>query len=215
MPQVNTIFWDWNGTLLDDVQECIEIINVSLARRSLRPLTLADYLEKFEFPIKKYYENIGFDFSRESYEEAGQEYIDAYGSRMFSCRLHEGVTNTLGGFHARGVRQYVLSALFDGALQQCISHYRLENYFDKVRGLGDSYAHSKIELGRRLIGETGCNKNEALMVGDTVHDFETASAMGINCVLIAAGHNSKQRLLACGVPVYDTIQEFASQFTAG
>ena len=75
MTVFDTIFWDWNGTLLDDVAECIEIINISLKKRSLQPLDLASYLEKFEFPIKKYYENIGFDFSRESYEEAGKEYI--------------------------------------------------------------------------------------------------------------------------------------------
>ena len=50
------------------------------------------------------------------------------------------------------------------------------------------------------------------MVGDTLHDFDTADAMGIPCVLIAAGHNSKKRLLACGVPVFDSIEEFAGSF---
>jgi len=61
MSAFNTIFWDWNGTLLDDVEECIEIINVSLVKRSLSPIDRKEYLEKFTFPIKKYYENIGFD----------------------------------------------------------------------------------------------------------------------------------------------------------
>ena len=206
------IFWDWNGTLLDDVKECIEIINVSLKQRTLNELSLPDYLEKFEFPIKKYYENIGFDFSRESYEAAGKEYIDAYATRMFDCRLHSGVHGALNNFRQRGVRQFILSALYEGALQQCIIHYQLESYFDKIRGLSDSYAHSKIELGMNLIAETSCRKDSALMVGDTVHDFETASAMGISCVLIAAGHNSRRRLNACGVPVFDSVVDFARHF---
>lgn len=212
MTEVNTIFWDWNGTLLNDVQECIEIINVSLKKRSLQPLVLGEYLEKFEFPIKKYYENIGFDFSAESYEQAGQEYINAYSGRMFECQLHQGAVNALSSFQQKGVKQFVLSALFDGALQQCVKHFQLATYFDMVRGLDNSYAHSKIELGQRLIAETGCDKSRAVMVGDTVHDYETASAMGISCVLIAAGHNSRDRLLACGVPVYDSILSFVSQF---
>jgi len=97
-------------------------------------------------------------------------------------------------------------------LHQCISHFRLDGYFDKVRGLDNSYAHSKVELGCNLIAECGCDKNRALMVGDTLHDFDTADAMGIPCVLIAAGHNSKKRLLACGVPVFDSIEEFAGSF---
>jgi phosphoglycolate phosphatase len=212
MSVFNTIFWDWNGTLLDDVDECIDIINASLKKRSLTTIDREEYLEKFTFPIKKYYENIGFDFTRESYEAAGQEYIDAYGTRMFECRLHNGVRNTLDRFRSTGTRQFVLSALYDQALHQCISHFRLSGYFDKVRGLSDSYAHSKVELGCNLIKECGCDKNSAIMVGDTLHDFDTAVAMGIPCVLIAAGHNSKKRLQASGAPVFDSIEEFACSF---
>ncbi len=212
MTAIDTIFWDWNGTLLDDVNECIDIINVSLKKRSLQQLVLEDYLEKFEFPIRKYYENIGFDFSKESYEAAGQEYIDAYSTRMFECRLHSGVYGTLAAFKNRGCRQFILSALFDRALKQCIVHFQLESFFDRVHGLSDSYAHSKIELGRHLIADAGCSKDTALMIGDTVHDYETASAMGIRCVLIAAGHNSRKRLQACGVPVFDSLAEFAGNF---
>jgi phosphoglycolate phosphatase len=208
----DTIFWDWNGTLLDDVAECIEIINISLKKRSLQPLDLASYLEKFEFPIKKYYENIGFDFSRESYEEAVKEYIEAYCSRMFACRLHKSATDTLADFKKRGIKQYVLSALYEKSLHQCVDHFKLDAYFTRVRGLGDSYANSKIELGRNLLAESGCRKESSVMVGDTVHDFETACAMGIPCVLIAAGHNSRQRLQTCGVPVFDNIAEFAASF---
>jgi len=178
----------------------------------LNLLDREEYLEKFTFPIKKYYENIGFDFTRESYEAAGQEYIDAYGSRMFECKLHSGARSVLDRFRSKGTRQFVLSALYDQALHQCISHFRLDGYFDKVRGLDNSYAHSKVELGCNLIAECGCDKNRALMVGDTLHDFDTADAMGIPCVLIAAGHNSKKRLLACGVPVFDSIEEFAGSF---
>ncbi|HQB84171.1 MAG TPA: HAD hydrolase-like protein, partial [Candidatus Rifleibacterium sp.] len=51
-----------------------------------------------------------------------------------------------------------------------------------------------------------------IMVGDTLHDFDTAVAMGIPCVLIAAGHNSKKRLQASGAPVFDSIEEFACSF---
>lgn len=212
MSAFNTIFWDWNGTLLNDVDECIDIINVSLIKRSLATIERKEYLEKFTFPIKKYYENIGFDFSRESYEAAGQEYIDAYGSRMFECKLHDGVRTALDRFRTSGIRQFVLSALYDQALHLCMSHFRLTGYFDKVRGLDNSYAHSKVELGCNLIAECGCDKNKALMIGDTLHDFDTAVAMGIPCVLIAAGHNSKKRLLTSGTPVFDTIEEFAASF---
>jgi phosphoglycolate phosphatase len=61
MKQLWTIIWDWNGTLLNDVKECLQIINKSLHKRNLPALNLPRYLEKFQFPVKKYYEAIGFN----------------------------------------------------------------------------------------------------------------------------------------------------------
>jgi phosphoglycolate phosphatase len=207
MKHYRTLFWDWNGTLLDDVVECIEIINKSLGKRSLRTLTLPEYLEKFEFPVKKYYENIGFDFRRESFEMVGKEYIDAYADRMFSCALQKGAVSTLKSARENGLQQYILSALNHESLQQCIEKFELDSYFTAIRGLDDSYAHSKVELGIKLLHETGCDRSSALMIGDTVHDYETASAMGISCVLVASGHNSRARLEKCGVQVFASLCE--------
>ena len=207
MKGLKTIFWDWNGTLLDDIEECIEIINTSLRKRALPQLTRSEYLEKFEFPVLNYYKSIGFDFTVESFEKVGKEFIDAYASKMFECQLQQGARPALEKISRLGINQYILSALQHGALQRCISHYQLQDCFARVQGLDDAYAHSKVELGRLLLAEVGCDPGSALMIGDTVHDYETASAMGVRCVLIAAGHNSRERLLACGVPVYDTLED--------
>ena len=45
------------------------------------------------------------------------------------------------------------------------------------------------------------------MVGDTVHDFEVAQNIGCDCILVARGHNSKERLLSTGAVVLDSIEE--------
>ena len=56
-----SIIWDWNGTLLNDVRIAIDSINYLLLDRKLVPLTLERYLEVFTFPVQNYYEQIGFD----------------------------------------------------------------------------------------------------------------------------------------------------------
>ncbi len=205
MDKFRTIIWDWNGTLLNDVQECLQIINRSLHKRNLPALSLAQYLEKFQFPVKKYYEAIGFDFARESFEEAGQEYMDAYAKKMLNCQLQPKAINTLSSFKRAGLRQFILSALNDEALQKCLSSYNLNDYFVKACGLDDYYAHSKLELGKALIKDYAIDRETAVLIGDTVHDYEAAQAMGISCILIADGHNSKQRLTSCNVPVLDNL----------
>lgn len=201
------IVWDWNGTLLDDRGVCLEIINASLARRSLPTVTLETYLDLFEFPVVDYYRKLGFDFDKESFEAVGREFMTEYRGRMLGCPLQKGAREVLAGLHRQGIRQTVLSALDARLLAPSIDHFGLREFFDKVWGLSDSLAAGKIDLGRQMIAEAGVPAAGTLMVGDTTHDFETARALGIDCLLMAAGHNSRPRLEACGVPVVGNLEE--------
>ncbi len=85
--------------------------------------------------------------------------------------------------------------------------FKLTDYFDDVIGLNDIYAAGKVENGLKYIAGLDVNPAEVLFIGDTVHDFEVAEAMGVNCVLVAIGHNSRPRLEACGVPVLDSLAD--------
>ncbi|MBF0546370.1 MAG: HAD family hydrolase [Candidatus Riflebacteria bacterium] len=201
------LFWDWNGTLINDIDLCVEIINQSLVNRSLKPVEKERYLEIFEFPVKNYYEKVGFDFKKETFETIGGEFIKAYKTRMFECSLHEKVTEALEELSSRKIPQFILSALESGSLKKVIKHYKLDEFFHDVKGLDDHYADGKVELGKRLMHEIGQDSKRTLMIGDTTHDFETASALGIDCVLVSSGHNSKKRLEKCGVPVFDSIAQ--------
>lgn len=208
MKDIKTIFWDWNGTLINDLDKCVELINKCLDRRGIKQVSHEMYLEEFEFPVKKYYEKIGFNFSTESFEKIGKEFIEDYERHMFECILHSDANHTLMSVKKTGIKQYILSAFNNNALKACIENYSLGEYFERIEGLDNIYAASKAELGCRLLKESGCSAESAMMVGDTIHDYETASAMGIRCVLIASGHNSYRRLESCGVPVYNTLADF-------
>lgn len=44
------------------------------------------------------------------------------------------------------------------------------------------------------------------MIGDSLHDFETARAMKTDCILFSGGHQAKKDLLTAGVPVVDDFE---------
>ncbi len=62
MEKVKQLIWDWNGTLLDDVRMCVNVMNVLLDKYALPELTCEKYKQVFDFPVKDYYANLGFDF---------------------------------------------------------------------------------------------------------------------------------------------------------
>lgn len=204
---IRTVIWDWNGTLLDDTDLCIETINWLLFKRNLPSLDTTKYKEVFSFPVKDYYAEIGFNFSEEPFEIPAREFIDKYNRDVEHCNLHRGVVEILEHFHQIGKQQIVLSAMEQSVLEQTLEQNKIIHFFDEVSGLDNHYAHSKIENGKTLIRKMELNPEEICLVGDTIHDFEVAQELGCQCVLIANGHQSEKRLRETGCKILATISD--------
>jgi phosphoglycolate phosphatase len=199
------IIWDWNGTLWDDALLCTDINNLMLRRRNLPEITVQDYRDKLVFPISDYYTRIGFDCEAESYEALAHEYIAEYEKLRFDCPLRGGSLDLLNFFREIKIPQSVLSAYEHNALVDALTYYGLMGYFQDVIGLNDIYAEGKVANGLKYMEQLSVSPDDVLFIGDTIHDFEVSEAMGVQCVLVSGGHNSKVRLETCGVPVFDSL----------
>ena len=197
------IIWDWNGTLLDDTQLCVEVLNGILAIREREPISIEDYRQHFRFPVIEFYNYLGFDTAADSFAAISREFIDAYEARWFSvCQLHEGATSILSAVRSYGGHQSVLSAAKQDALEVGIREYQIGEYFTELAGTSNIYADGKIARGKQWIAEADLDSAEVLLVGDTLHDKEVADAMGVGCLLVAHGHYTRQRLAKSGAPVF-------------
>ncbi|HBA60806.1 MAG TPA: HAD family hydrolase [Elusimicrobia bacterium] len=198
------VIWDWNGTILDDAALCVEIGNGLLERRGLPGLTLERYREIFCFPVRAYYEAAGFDFSSETFEVVGKEWMDEYERRKSECGVRAGVADVLEAAGSLGIKQHIVSAYSQCSLRDMAASRGLARYFSSIRGLDNIYAPGKIELARKLAGELAGEPGRVLLVGDTEHDFEAAAAIGADCALLAGGHQSRARLEKLGARVVDS-----------
>jgi len=199
------VIWDWNGTLFDDVNWCMGVINTMLAKRGIQKLHgIADYHDVFCFPIIEYYRNVGFDFECESFEALAAEFIALYHSnKSGNCKLHINAETALSSIFESGVSQTILSASEINILMSQVSEFDIAGYFDEILGISDIYAKSKLDIGQDYIARK--NIKNAVLIGDTKHDYEVAMTLGIDCILIPSGHQSKSELSSCGVPVLDDI----------
>jgi phosphoglycolate phosphatase len=201
------IIWDWNGTLLDDSWLCVEIINELLAKRNLNGISMDTYQEVFGFPVRDFYEKIGFDFSKEPFDISATEYHNEYNRRRFQCNLQDCVTAALAHFQNAGLTQSLLSASQKIALEEAVEYYSLGTYFHNICGLDNHYAESKVEVAKYLFKKIGLPNNEIVIIGDTTHDFEVARSLGIECILFCGGHHNKTKLQLCRVPVIESFSE--------
>jgi len=201
MPQRTTIIWDWNGTLLDDAEICREAINKMLKLRNLPELSLEKYRDVFTFPVINYYQEIGFDFTRELWEPVAMEFINLYLGALPACGLTPFAFETLEAFKLKGYRQAIISAMQHESLLKSVSELGIYDYFEFIGGIGDHYANSKIENARNYLDQAGLNPSQITLIGDTLHDSEVASELRCKCILVATGHQSMDRLRKTGLPV--------------
>jgi len=201
------IIWDWNGTLVDDVWLVVEIMNKMLKKRHLPAIDSKKYREIFDFPVTKYYLKLGFDFSRESFEDLTVEFIGEYYDRFNECKLFYETEKVLQEIKDLGISQSILSASKEDVLIEKIKYYKIETFFCKIIGLDNHYAESKIERGKKWIVDLHINPREVLLIGDTVHDFIVSKHIGSDCQLIANGHNSRKKLEKLGACVVGSMQE--------
>jgi phosphoglycolate phosphatase len=188
------IIWDWNGTILDDVDLCVDLINWLMKQHGLINLTYNEYREIFTIPVKDYYIKAGFDFTKESFEVVGRQWMDEYERRKYECGLFPGIKDILSRIKSAGVQQSILSAYSQHTLDEIVEKYGLTGYFTHIAGLDNIYAASKVALGKTLIEKINIKEGEALMIGDTLHDYEVAKEIGAVPLLLANGHQSRNKL---------------------
>jgi phosphoglycolate phosphatase len=190
------VIWDFNGTLLDDVALCVDVIAGILTEHGLAPIDEAAYLAKFRFPIVEYYRDLGFDFERTPFDGLTRQFIERYMARVGEAPLFDGTEAALAALRQRGVGCSMLSASHEQDLLALLGRLGIRSYFDHVCGLGDHYAASKIERGKQLLQTLALPPEDLVLIGDTHHDLEVAHALGIDAVLVTGGHSTFERLAA-------------------
>lgn len=208
MKNYSYYLFDWNGTLLDDRGINIEIENLLLSRRGLPQLPSEEYyLNNFGFPIIDFYISLGFDFEKESYNSVAVEYAEEYEKRISSAPLFEDVRAVLEELKSKNKKLVIISATEHNLLNSQVEKYGIKNYFSSVLGIENNLGKSKVERALQWLSEENASPEDTLFIGDTEHDYETARAIGCDCVLIPRGHNSKERLEKTGAVVIASLKE--------
>src|SRR3954471_24629984 len=104
------VIWDWNGTLLDDLDICVEVMNSLLRRHGLPLLDRARYHATFDFPVRDYYGRLGLDVSAGAFERHSLQFIAGYEARRFETALQPGAEAVLTAVLHAGLTQSILSA---------------------------------------------------------------------------------------------------------
>lgn len=198
-----TIFWDFNGTILDDAYIVYEIL-VDMLKEVDRPtVTFEEYLHIFTFPVRDYYAKV-YDLDKTPFDVLAKRFIKQYMMRSKQAKLHQYVVETIQYFKDQGYRNVVLSASEINNLKTQLKAYKIDHLFDEILGTSDVHATGKIGVGNAYMKKANIDPKQAVMIGDTIHDHEVAKSLGVRFICFTKGHQHPSRLTA-----YETIEKFS------
>ena len=189
------IFLDFNGTVLDDVDLCLNLLNRMLTEKGHKPVSYDNYKEIFQFPVIEYYKKVGFTFEGYSFEELADYFIDEYTRRNNAeCKIFEDFKDFVDLLHASGYKVVLCSASKLNLLIDQLNEFKIIQYFDDVIGLDNHHATSKLELAKDYVLQRNIDLKSSYFVGDTTHDAEVGMALGVKVILVERGHQSRRVL---------------------
>ncbi len=198
------VIWDWNGTLADDAEVSRKCTNDILAKRNMPPITMEQYYSYIDTPISRFYEHL-FDLSVVSMEELAPEFQEGY--KKYFSSLHTGAAELVRDLHERGVTQVILTSGNQGQITGDVKMFGLDMYISEILGASDFMAAGKVQRGLDWAQKQTIPPTEMVLVGDTLHDCDTARALGVDCILFSGGHQAKKDLETRGRMVADSFSE--------
>lgn len=204
---IKNIFFDFNGTIIDDVDLCLDLLNQILIKQNKKILNKDEYKHVFKFPIKQYYLDAGVDFNNESYEELSNWFINEYQPKSFYCGLYPDSIKTFDYLRKKGYHLFILSASEVNNLKEQTNVYGITKYFDAILGIDNIFAASKVDIAKDYIKNNNLNPNETIFIGDTLHDVLVAKSINATPLLVDCGHQSRDILESANVKILHSIAD--------
>jgi phosphoglycolate phosphatase-like HAD superfamily hydrolase len=203
---VRHLVWDWNGTLLDDLDLVVAATNASLASVGGPSVTVDEHRRDFCRPLTTYYSNVlGRQITKDEFACLDRAFHDAYRAGLPECRLAFDALIAIGSWSGP---QSLLSMFFHHELVPVVERHGLVEHLRRVDGLRDPVGGgSKTPHLRAHLEALSVPGEECVLIGDSVDDAEAAAAVGARIVLYAGGITEAGRLRATGQPVALTHDE--------
>jgi phosphoglycolate phosphatase-like HAD superfamily hydrolase len=203
---VKHLVWDWNGTLLDDLDLVVAATNASLASVGGPSITVDEHRRDFCRPLAMYYSQVlGRQVSSDEFATLDRAFHDAYRLGLAECRLAGDAMTAIRSWNGS---QSLLSMFFHHELVPVVTRHGLVEHLRRVDGLRDPVGggpktpHLQAHLEALDIQAQDC-----VLIGDSVDDAEAAAAVGARIVLYGGGITDMDRLHATGLPVATTLVE--------
>jgi phosphoglycolate phosphatase-like HAD superfamily hydrolase len=202
------LVWDWNGTLLNDLDLVVSATNQVFAALGGRAVTVEEHRLHFRRPVADFYAAVlGRAVDADEFDRLDGIFHDAYRAGLTTCALADDAVTAMRSWPGT---QSLLSMWFHEDLVPAVTTFGLDGRFRRVDGVRVEQAGDRAfksgHLARHL-ESMGVDGRSVVLVGDSLDDADAADSVGAACVLYSGGFTHHERLRRSGRPVADTLTD--------
>lgn len=188
------VIFDVDGTILDSSDGIIDAIKHTIKQFALANLTDEALHEFVGFsPLQGAFSHfccLDSDtaqncavFFREYYKK------DA----MFKSTPYEKIFSLLDFLKLKGVRLGVATYKRQDYATELMRHFGFDRYFDIICGADNENKLKKIDIVQNCLNQLGVTKDDAVLIGDSIHDAGAAKRLGMDFIGVTYGFGFKNK----------------------
>ncbi len=208
MQQYHTYIFDLDGTLLDTLDDLASAVNYALRTYGM-PEHSRDAIRRFVgngvrmLMIRAVPDGEQNPKFEEVFETFRKYYMQ---HSLDTTRPYDGISEMLAALRQRGCRLAVVSNKFDAATKELCKHF-FPNTIEVAVGEHEAEGIRKKPAPDTVIealSQLGVSSNNAVYVGDSDVDLETARNAALPCISVLWGFRDRDFLLAHGATTFIT-----------
>ena len=207
------ILFDLDGTLTDSGEGIMHCAELTLQHYNLPIPTRAEMRSMVGPPLRDSFRRFGIAeeeldnavaFYRKHYLEFGQ----------FENFPYPGIQELLEELQAAGHALYVATSKPEALAKNILIHFGLAQYFALICGAAsDGLRNTKEAVIEYLLAQLP-NRDNLVMVGDTIYDVNGATFHGIPCIAVTWGYGLVEDLAAAGAQIASTMEQLHAYLQA-
>ncbi len=206
MKQYSTYIFDLDGTLLDTIQDLAASVNYALSQCRMPERTL-DEVRRFVgngvrlLMIRAVPDGEDNPRFQEAFDIFRSHYLE---HSLDTTAPYPGIMDMLERLKANGKRMAVVSNKFDTATKELIRHF-FGNLIEVAIGENEAAGVRKKpapDTVNEALRQLGVGKEDAVYVGDSDVDIQTARNSGLPCISVLWGFRDREFLLENGAMTF-------------
>lgn len=206
MKQYSTYIFDLDGTLLDTIQDLATSVNYALSQCHMPERTL-DEVRRFVgngvrlLMIRAVPDGEDNPRFQEAFDIFRSHYLE---HSLDTTAPYPGIMEMLQRLKANGKRLAVVSNKFDTATKELIHHF-FGNLIEVAIGENEAAGVCKKpapDTVNEALRQLGVGKENAVYVGDSDVDLQTARNSGLPCISVLWGFRDREFLLENGATTF-------------